>query len=57
MSDCTSAALSARLYTRMSSSWPANHSGQIEFPPKRSGPDDWSNEPVNDCVDTWLPLR
>src|SRR4051794_1440350 len=37
MSAWISAADSDRLYTRISSSMPRNHSDQIELPPKRSG--------------------
>lgn len=55
-SACTSAAASARLYTRTSSISPLNHSDQIEFPPIRNAPVPTMAEPVTALLETCTPL-
>ena len=56
MSACSSVCVSARSYTRISSSRPANHSGQTPLPPKRRAPVLLTSVPVSVRVATWLPF-
>ena len=55
-SDWTWAAVRARLYTRTSSIWPANHSLHTAFPPMRNGEPLMPMLPAARALATWVPF-